>query len=88
VWWWVGGWGIPGPQMRGISTPQTKTCLWGPRDPGHPLLMVNERHGTWDTPAGAGFRRPPHWVRLLLPGPNRPPQPPYGMGGTLPSIRE
>lgn len=25
---------IPGPRRRGISTPQTKTCLWGPRTGG------------------------------------------------------
>ena len=38
--------GFPGPQMRGISTPRTKTCPWGPRTGGtHNLWMIHHGAG-------------------------------------------
>ena len=39
---------IPGPQMRGISTPRTKTRCAGP-GPGAPSVLTDLRPGIWDT---------------------------------------
>ena len=38
-------WFFPGPQVRGISTPRTKTCPWGPRTWGTHTFCVNSRVG-------------------------------------------
>ena len=37
-WMVVGSGWFPGPQKRGITTPRTKTCPWGPRMCGTPFL--------------------------------------------------